>query len=106
MLKNSTVMYSGVIDNPILGKVPPTSLCWGVKTLILIKFEKNKIFNASTCGDNCAKWILKITEKEDRTINLHHIMDFGKDPFKILILNNNTIVHNMEELILSADLFI
>ena len=46
-------------------------------TLILAKFEKNKIFNASTCGDNCAKWLLKIAEtEEDRIINLCHLMKF------------------------------
>ena len=65
----STVLDSGVIDSPILGKIPPVSLSGGVKTLILVKFEKDKIFNASTCGDNCAKWLLKIAESEDRTIN-------------------------------------
>ena len=52
----SIVLDSGVIDSPVLGKIPPTGLSGGVKTLILVKFEKNKIFNASTCGDNCAKW--------------------------------------------------
>ena len=55
----STVLDSGVIDSPVLGKIPPTGLSGGVKTLILVKFEKDKIFNASTCGDNCAKWLLQ-----------------------------------------------
>lgn len=50
-----------------------------MKTLILVKFEKDKIFNASTCGDNCAKWLLKIAASEDRTINLHHLMEFGEE---------------------------
>ena len=31
-----------------------------MKTLLLILNEPDKIFNASTCGDNCAKWILEI----------------------------------------------
>ena len=35
---------------------------------------------ASTCGDNCAKWLLKIAEQEERTVNLCHLMDFGKKP--------------------------
>ena len=83
----STVLDSGVIDSPVLGKIPPTGLSGGVKTLILVKFDKDKIFNASTCGDNCAKWLLKIAESEDRTINLRHLMNFGKDPFVIRILN-------------------
>lgn len=102
----STVLDSGVIDSPVLGKIPPTGLSGGVKTLILVKFDKDKIFNASTCGDNCAKWLLKIAEFEDRTINLRHLMNFGKDPFVIRILNTGEIVHSMEELVSIAGEFV
>ena len=45
--------------------------------------EPNKIFNASNCGNNCAKWLLKIGEMRDVTINLHHTMDFGEKEFNI-----------------------
>ena len=31
---HSEVMDSGVIDSPVMGKMPPTSLSGGVKTLI------------------------------------------------------------------------
>jgi hypothetical protein len=96
---HSEVMYSGVIDSPVLGKIPPVGLSGGVKTLILVLFEPTKIFNASTCGDNCAKWLLKIAEKEDRTINLRHIMDFGEEPFEIEVLNTGDIVHSMTEFV-------
>ena len=102
----STVLDSGVIDSPILGKIPPTGLSGGVKTLILVKFEKEKIFNASTCGDNCAKWLLKIAESEDRTINLRHLMKFGSESFTVRILNTNQIVHSMEELVPIAGEFV
>lgn len=81
----SVVLDSGVIDSPVLGKIPPVGLSGGVKTLILVKFEKDKIFNASTCGDNCARWLLKIAESEDRTVNLRHLMDFGEDSFTVRI---------------------
>ncbi len=94
----SQVLDSGVIDSPVLGKIPPVSLSGGVKTLILVLFEPGKVFNASTCGDNCAKWLLKIAENEDRTVNLRHIMDFGRGPIEIKILNNGEIVHSMKEL--------
>lgn len=94
----STVIDCGVIDSPVLGKIPPVNLSGGVKTLILVKYEPLKIFNASTCGDNCAKWLLKIAETEDRTVNLRHIMDFGNESFEIRIINNNQVVHNMTEL--------
>ena len=95
----SEVFYSGVIDSPILGKIPPLSLSGGVKTLILVLFEPERVFNASTCGDNCAKWLLKIAETEDRTINLRHIMDFGEGSLSIRILNTGDVVHSMREFV-------
>ncbi len=102
----SAVLDGGVIDSPVLGKIPPTGLSGGVKTLILVKFEKDKVFNASTCGDNCAKWLLRIAENEDRTINLHHLMNFGKEPFTVRILNTNQIVDAMDELVSIAGEFV
>ena len=74
---SSTVIDSGIIDSPVLGKIPPTALSGGVKTLILVKFEPEKVFNASTCGDNCAKWLLKIAEQEDAAqVNLSSLTGF------------------------------
>ncbi|MDD6428360.1 MAG: DUF4869 domain-containing protein [Lachnospiraceae bacterium] len=105
-IDKSCVLDSGVIDSPVLGKIPPVQLSGGVKTLILVRFEKDKIFNASTCGDNCAKWLLRIAENEDRTINLRHLMDFGSDPFEIKILNTGDIVRSMSELVPIAGLFV
>lgn len=102
----STVLDSGVIDSPVLGKIPPERLSGGVKTLILIRQMPDKIFNASTCGDNCAKWLLKMTEQDERTINLRHIMDFGSGTFSLHILNTNEIVHSMKELVPVAGLLV
>ena len=103
---HSEVMDSGVIDSPVLGKIPPLSLSGGVKTLILVKVEPTVVFNASTCGDNCAKWLLKMAEQEDRTINLRHLMDFGKEPFELHILNTDQVVHSMKELVPIAGLYV
>lgn len=102
----STVLGNAVIDSPVLGKISPLDLSGGVKTLLLIKNEPNRIFNASTCGDNCAKWILKIADTEDITINLRHIMDFGSGKFDIRILNTDQVVHSMKELVPIAGLYV
>ncbi|MGN0249889.1 MAG: DUF4869 domain-containing protein [Oliverpabstia sp.] len=102
----SIVLDSSVIDSPVMGKIPPTSLSGGVKTLILMKNERDKIFNASTCGDNCAKWILRLGQTDDLTINLRHLMDFGEGSFEICILNSNQIVHSMKELVPIAGLYV
>ena len=98
----SVVIGDYLIKSRALGMISPSQLSGGVKTLILTYIKPDKIFNASTCGDNCAKWFLKMASKEDRTINLRHIMDFGDDNFEILILNNNQIVHSMNELVMIA----
>ena len=102
----SVVLGSAIIDSPVLGKIPPISLSGGVKTLILIKNEPDKIFNASTCGNNCAKWILELAKEQDITINLRHIMDFGRGEFTIRILNTNQVVHSMKELVPIAGLYV
>ncbi len=61
--------------------------------------DSGRIFNASACGNNCAKWILEIGKQKELIVNLRHIMDFGDNEFEIKILNKNQIVHNMEEFI-------
>lgn len=95
----STVVSANLIESPVLGPISPVMLSGGVKTLLLIKRDKKQVFNASTCGDNCAKWILQLAEKRKLVINLHHAMDFGPDDFKIKVLNSGVIAHNMSELI-------
>ena len=95
---HSEVIDSNEIKSPVLGSISPLQLSGGVKALMLMKHYPGKIFNASNCGDNCAKWILKLAETQDFTINLFHVMDFGDDPFDIRILNKKgLVVHNMQE---------
>ena len=88
-----------MIESPVLGAITPLLLSGGVKTLLLIKYDRKQVFNASTCGDNCAKWILKLAEKRKVVVNLRHVMDFGPEDFMIKVLNSGAIVHNMGELL-------
>ena len=94
----SEVVDKFLIKSPVLGMIPPEMLSGGTKTLLLIKNRPDLVFNASTCGDNCAKYILKIAKEQDITINLRHIMKFGKK-FTVRILNAETTVYNMEQLV-------
>lgn len=102
----STVLGPRIIDSPVLGGISPRELSGGVKTLIAIYKMPDLIFNASACGDNCAKWLLKIGELQNITINLRHLMDFGDETFEIKILNVNQIVHNMRELLPIAGMLV
>ncbi len=96
----SDVVSPHLIESPVLGGIPVTGISGGVKTLILVNHDTSgHIFNASTCGDNCAKWLLKIGEMKDVTINLRHMMKFSKRKFTIRVLNNGVIAHNMNDLI-------
>ena len=104
---HSDVLSGECIQSPVLGQIPPERLSGGVKTLLLILNEPDKIFNASTCGDNCAKWILEIAKEKDITINLRHMMGFDRDSkFEIKIQNGGEIVHSMRELIPVANKYL
>ena len=101
-IDKSEVIGANAIDSPFLGVISPEKLSGGTKTLLLIKNMPDKVFNASTCGDNCAGFILKLAKENDITINLRHLMDFGNRHFKARVLNDDTIVSDMDELLMEA----
>ena len=96
-IDKSDVISPRAIDSPVLGSISVKELSGGVKTLMLMQFDDSgKIFNASACGDNCAKWIVEISRKKDLTINLHHIMDFSDcDDFSAYIVNTGKTVNRI-----------
>lgn len=107
-IDKATVLSPQAVQSKALGVIPVTSISGGAKTLLLVDHMPKKVFNASTCGDNCAKWLLKIAgrHKEDITINLHHLMNFDSEhkgkTFEIRIANTGEVVHNMEEYVIAA----
>ncbi|MCD7764757.1 MAG: DUF4869 domain-containing protein [Lachnospiraceae bacterium] len=92
----STVISAHVIESPVLGAITPKELSGGVKVLILMLKDDSFVYNMSNCGDNCAKWILKIAAQKDLTVYLQHILRFDGD-FNIMIMNTGKIVHNRKE---------
>ena len=104
----SRVVTPQIIESPVLGMITPLQLSGGVKTLLLIANDKSgkHVFNASTCGDNCAKWILRLAQNRKVVINLRHLMDFGDDAFKAKVLNNGRIVRNMREMVEAAGQYV
>ena len=103
----SEVIGPHLIESPVLGPISVKEISGGVKTLILMAFDDSgRIFNASACGNNCAKWILEIGKRKDLTINLRHIMNFGKGPFEIKILNNGEMVHDLDRFIAVASKYV
>ena len=98
---NSTYIDGLVIDSPVLGPIPPERLSGGLKTLIMIYEKPELIFNATSCGQNCAPWLLEIGKRKDVTVNLEYLMTFS-EPFEIRIENVNRIVSDPEEYLITA----
>ena len=95
----SKVVGSHLIESPYLGPISTEKLSGGVKTLILINNDPEHIFNASACGDNCAKWLLEIGKRKDVTVRLGYFMDFSEfEKIEVKVLNTGTIVHSPSEL--------
>lgn len=103
----SEVIGPHLIESPVLGPISIKEISGGVKTLMLLAFDQSgRVFNASACGDNCAKWILKIGREKDLTINLRHLMDFGNNEFELKILNTGDMVYNMEQFVRIAGRYV
>jgi hypothetical protein len=98
-IDKSDVVSAHLIQSPVLGSISVKDISGGVKTLILMAFDTSgRIFNASACGDNCAKWIVKLGADKDLTINLHHVMDFsGIANFEAVMVNTGKKVNSYEE---------
>ena len=84
-----------------MGPIPPETISGGTKALLLMEFDDSRIYDASNCGDNCAKWILDIGDRKDLTINLGHVMNFP-EPFEMFILNSSRVVKTMYEFLLEC----
>ncbi len=99
----SRYITGGVIESPVLGPIPPEKLSGGLQTLIMIYEMPQKIFDATSCGANCAKWLLEIGKKQDVTVNLRYYMPLDSlAPFEIEIVNAAKVVRSAEEFVLTS----
>jgi len=112
----SDLIGPNLVISPVLGSIPISRLSGGVKTLIQVDHDPKHVYNASACGDNCAKWLLTIGEDKDVLVRLGHMMHFEKndlmqtdsdekgpeksdrEPLTIRIANTDEIVHSQAEL--------
>lgn len=97
--------YQGgsVFNSPVLGMIPPERLSGSVKTLIVIYKMPDKVFDATSCGENCAHMLLEIGRRMDVTVNLRYYMPMKSgDSFEIEIVNTGNIVTNERDYTLAA----
>lgn len=97
---DSEVISGELIQSPVFGAMPPERLSGGVKTLIMASHDPTRIYNLTSCGDNCAKWIIYLAENRDITMRLGHIMHFSQMPeFRVQLLKTGEIVTDVEDFI-------
>lgn len=92
-----------VIESPVFGPISPDRLSGGVQTLIMIYKRPDLVFDATSCGGNCAKWLLKIGSVQDVTVNLQYLMHFESlEPFEIYLDNEGRLLRTAKEYVLAA----
>ncbi len=63
----------------------------------------DKVFDATSCGANCAHMLLEIGKRKDVTVNLRYFMPMnGLEPFELTIDNTGMIVSNNRDYTLCA----
>lgn len=98
-IDRSELVSPNLVISPVLGSIPVSRLSGGVKTLIQINNDKDHVYNASACGDNCVPWLLKISEEKDILVRLGHLMHFPDKDFHIRIANTDEIVDSRQVLV-------
>ena len=92
-IDHSEVLSNNAIDSPILGIIPVTRISGGVKALILM-LKTDRVIWGTACGENCAKWIDKISRLKDITLYFEHPMNFDCELDAVCIDNNRKIRNN------------
>lgn len=107
-IDRSELVSPNLVISPVLGSISINRLSGGVKTLIQIDNDPTHVYNASACGDNCARWLLRIGREKDILVRMGHMMHFADsdsgdsgdgEQIDIRIENSGEIVHSQSELI-------
>ena len=92
-----------VIESPVFGAIPPEKLSGGVQTLIMIYERPDLVFDATSCGDNCAKWLLEIGKRKDVTVNLNYLMHLEREAeFEVYVENTGETISTPEQYVYTA----
>ena len=96
-IDNTIAVKDEYLESPVFGGMSPERLSGGCKAVILMELLDRNIY-ATNCGDNCVPDILKIAERKDITITLHHPMRFP-DKFEAYMIDLDRYIHSYEEFI-------
>lgn len=94
-IDNSCLLSNYAVESPILGIIPLTRISGGAKALILM-LKTDRVIWGTACGDNCAKWIDKISRIKDITLFFEHPMTFDC-PLNGVCIDNNRAIRNSDD---------
>lgn len=101
-IDNTIAVKDEYLESPVFGGMSPDRLSTGCKAVILMLVQDRPVY-ATKCGDNCSPYILKIAEKKDITICLHHcLLGWGSDVnavFDATFIETGVITHNEREFV-------
>ena len=97
-IDDTVVVKDEYLESPVFGGMSPERLSGGCKTVIMMEVLDDCSMFATKCGDNCAPEILKIAERKDLRITLHHPMRFPKK-FDAYMMDTGVYVHSRLEFV-------
>ena len=101
-IDKSEVLYPKIINSPVLGYITPRQLSGGVKSLLIMKNDKemrDKYFDGALFGDNVLPFILELSEEREVYMTDDHLFVWPNNlnNHKIHIVNDDSYVSTNKE---------
>ena len=95
---NSDVLSNQCIQSPVLGQIPPERLSGGVKALICLYKMDDFLVDLIVCGENCEKWISKISQLKDIRVSMSgYDLTFKGLEISGVCENDGSLIRNSED---------
>lgn len=97
-MDNSKVVSPDEIIHPVFGRITPYDLSDYTKAVLVALFTKKEFMNYSHFDKDGVQWLAEISRKRDVYLATNDYCLSIRGPFEALVLNDDTIVHNWNEL--------
>lgn len=95
-IDKSVAVEDDYIKSPVFGTIGADRLSTGCKAVITMYVQSDRPVWATSCGNNCAKYIVEVSKKKDVSIWLAHHMNFGID-FEAVFAESEVRTHTNHE---------
>ena len=99
-IDNTIAVKDEYLESPVYGGMSPERLSQGCKGVILLYINPLCNIYATRCGDNCFPSILRLAEKTDVVITLHHMPRLPLVGYDVEMMDTRKIVSGYKEMLL------